>query len=112
MQNIIWFDNLRMTDILQVGGKNASLGEMISQLTDRNIRVPGGFATTADAYKKFLAQKNLKTKIDNALANLDVTNVLELAKIARQIQGWIIDTPFQKDLEIEIETAYSQMSTK
>lgn len=109
MQNIIWFDNLRMSDISEVGGKNASLGEMISQLTHKNIRVPGGFATTASAYKQFLEHNQLKTKIDNALADLDVDNVLHLAKVARQIQSWVMDTPFPKALEADIEKSYTQM---
>ncbi len=109
MQNIIWFEHLRITDIDKVGGKNASLGEMISQLAGNGIRVPGGFATTAEAYKKFIQQNNLKEKIDDALSNLDVDNVLTLAKTGRQIQNWIMETPFQNDLEIEIEKAYYEM---
>jgi len=64
MKNIIWFEHLRMTDVAEVGGKNASLGEMISQLDSKGIRVPGGFATTAEAYKRFLESNNLKQKID------------------------------------------------
>lgn len=109
MQNIIWFENLRMTDVVDVGGKNASLGEMISQLTNFGIRVPGGFATTAGAYKEFLQQNNLKDKIDAALLKLDVDNVIELAKIARQIQTWIIDAPFPLQLESDIEVSYKKM---
>ncbi|MCV2509492.1 MAG: hypothetical protein N4Q32_03520, partial [Neisseriaceae bacterium] len=57
-ENIIWFENLRITNIVQVGGKNASLGEMISQLTEKGVRVPGGFATTADAFRHFLTHNN------------------------------------------------------
>ena len=63
MKNVIWFEHLRMTDVGDVGGKNASLGEMISQLDQKGIRVPGGFATTAPAYKHFLEVNNLKQKI-------------------------------------------------
>ncbi|MFO0320749.1 MAG: phosphoenolpyruvate synthase [Neisseriaceae bacterium] len=112
MQNIIWFDNLRMSDISQVGGKNASLGEMISNLHNQNIRVPGGFATTATAYKIFLEQNGLKAKIDQILNDLDVDNVIILAKVARQIQHWVIETPFQKELETEVEKAYAEMLRK
>jgi pyruvate,water dikinase len=109
MQNIIWFKNLRMKDINEVGGKNASLGEMISQLHNQEIRVPDGFATTAYAYKKFLQQNNLKDKIDEMLNNLDIDNVIALAKAGRQIQNWILETPLPEDLEKDIETAYNQM---
>jgi pyruvate,water dikinase len=108
-QNIIWFENLGMKDIDSVGGKNASLGEMISELTHSNISVPGGFATTSYAYKQFLAANNLKQKIDDAIKNLNIEDVIQLAKTARTIQQWIIDTPFPKDLEQEIETSYAEM---
>ncbi|MCC2625395.1 MAG: phosphoenolpyruvate synthase [Burkholderiales bacterium] len=108
-QNIIWFENLGMKDIDSVGGKNASLGEMISELTHSDISVPGGFATTSHAYKKFLAANNLKQKIDDAINKLNIEDVIQLAKTARSIQQWIIDTPFPKDLEQEIETAYAEM---
>ena len=109
MQNIIWFEKLRMSDIAEVGGKNASLGEMISQLSEQGIRVPGGFATTADAYRKFLQQNELDKRIDNSLKNLDVNDVITLAKVGRQIQGWILETKFPDDLEHDIEKAYSEI---
>jgi pyruvate,water dikinase len=112
MQNIIWFDKLRMNDVAIVGGKNASLGEMISQLDSSGIRVPGGFATTSYAYKEFLQQNNLKQQIDQVLANLDVDNVIELAKVARKIQNWIIETPFPKQLEDDITISYQMMLEK
>ncbi|MDK4615065.1 PEP/pyruvate-binding domain-containing protein, partial [Kingella kingae] len=67
-QNVIWFENLRMTDVESVGGKNASLGEMISQLANKGVRVPGGFATTAVAYRAFLAHEGLADRISAALA--------------------------------------------
>ncbi|HLX53605.1 MAG TPA: phosphoenolpyruvate synthase [Aquella sp.] len=108
-QNIVWFENLGMKDIESVGGKNASLGEMISELTHTGIRVPGGFATTSHAYKQFLQTNNLNQKIDDAINNLNIEDVIQLAKTARSIQQWIIDTPFPKDLEQEIETAYTEM---
>ena len=77
---VIWFENLRMTDVERVGGKNASLGEMISQLTEKGVRVPGGFATTAEAYRAFLAHNGLSERISAALAALDVDDVNELAR--------------------------------
>lgn len=109
MSNIIWFEELRMTDVGDVGGKNASLGEMISQLTNKGIRVPGGFATTADAYKRFLEENNLKQKIDTLLADLDVDNVIELAKAGKTIQNWVLEAPFPTGFEADLEAAYNQM---
>lgn len=109
MQNIIWFEKLRMSDIAEVGGKNASLGEMISQLSEQGIRVPGGFATTAHAYRKFLQQNELDKRIDDSVKNLDVNDVITLAKVGRQIQNWILETKFPDDLEHDIDNAYSEM---
>ena len=91
---VIWFENLRMDDVERVGGKNASLGEMISQLAGKGVRVPGGFATTADAYRAFLSQGGLDKRISDALAKLDVDNVSELARVGAEIRQWILDTPF------------------
>ena len=68
---VIWFENLRMTDVDRVGGKNASLGEMISQLTEKGVRVPGGFATTSDAFRAFIAHDGLSDKISAALKDLN-----------------------------------------
>lgn len=84
--NVIWFENLRMTDVESVGGKNASLGEMISQLTEKGVRVPGGFATTAEAYRTFLAHEGLNERISNALATLDIEDVNELARVGKEIR--------------------------
>jgi hypothetical protein len=78
-QYVVWFDELRMTDVSRVGGKNASLGEMISQLTKVGVRVPRGFATTADAYRAFLAQEGLEQRISGKLATLDTQDVRALA---------------------------------
>ncbi|WP_434778593.1 phosphoenolpyruvate synthase [Neisseria sp. Ec49-e6-T10] len=107
--NVIWFENLRMTDVERVGGKNASLGEMISQLTSKGVRVPGGFATTAEAYRSFLAHNGLDEKIHQALVHLDVDNVTELAKIGKEIRQWIIDTPFPDQLEQDVKIAWEKM---
>lgn len=108
-QHVIWFENLRITDVGEVGGKNASLGEMISSLNDQGIRVPGGFATTAHAYKQFLQTNSLKQKIDDILSTLNVEDVNASAKTATTIQNWILETPFPADLDSEIETAYDEM---
>ncbi len=106
---VLPFTELRMSDVDKVGGKNASLGEMISQLPS-SVRVPGGFATTADAYRDFLAHNGLAARIDAALGNLDVDDVDALVKTGAQIRQWIIDTPFPPRLEDEIRTAYEQIS--
>lgn len=108
---VIWFENLRMTDVERVGGKNASLGEMISQLTEKGVRVPGGFATTADAYRAFLAHNGLNERISAALAKLDVEDVSELARVGKEIRQWILDTPFPEQLDAEIEAAWNKMVT-
>lgn len=108
-QNVIWFENLRMTDVESVGGKNASLGEMISQLTEKGVRVPTGFATTAEAYRTFLAHNGLSERISQALAALDVDDVTELARVGKEIRQWILDTPFPAELDADIETAWNKM---
>ncbi|MDX5362529.1 MAG: phosphoenolpyruvate synthase [Pseudazoarcus pumilus] len=106
---VIPFNELRMTDVEEVGGKNASLGEMISQLPD-SVRVPGGFATTAQAYRDFLAHQGLAERISARLATLDVDDVVELAKVGAEIRGWIVDTPFPERLEQEIHAAYEALT--
>lgn len=108
-QNVIWFENLRMTDVESVGGKNASLGEMISQLTEKGVRVPGGFATTASAYRAFLAHEGLNERISAALEALDVDDVTELARVGKEIRQWILDTPFPDELNADIEAAWNKM---
>ena len=77
---ILWLDKISMADLGQVGGKNASLGEMIGNLTSAGVSVPGGFATTADAYWEFLATDNLSKRINQRLANLDINDVVSLAR--------------------------------
>lgn len=108
-QNVIWFENLRMTDVESVGGKNASLGEMISQLSEKGVRVPGGFATTASAYRAFLAHEGLAERISAALAALNVDDVAELARVGKEIRQWILDTPFPAELNADIEAAWNKM---
>ena len=108
---VIPFNELRMTDVDKVGGKNASLGEMISQLP-ASVRVPGGFATTAEAYREFLAHDGLADRINAALDALDVDDVDALAKTGAQIRQWIVDLPFPAKLEAEIKTAYEQITAE
>ena len=108
---VIPFTELRMSDVEQVGGKNASLGEMISQLP-ASVRVPGGFATTADAFREFLAHQGLAARIAAALASLDVDDVDTLAKTGAQIRQWIVETPFPARLEEEIHTAYNALTAE
>ncbi|MBI4997637.1 MAG: phosphoenolpyruvate synthase, partial [Rhodocyclales bacterium] len=105
-RNVIAFEQLRMTDVGEVGGKNASLGEMISQLAASGVRVPGGFATTAAAYREFLSHQGLADRINAALDKLDVDNVDALLKTGAQIRQWVVDTPFPPALEAEIKTQY------
>ena len=106
---VIWFDQLRMTHVSTVGGKNASLGEMISQLVDSGVRVPSGFATTADAYRDFLDQGGLALRIEETLASLDISDVSRLADTGSQIRDWILATPLPPRLEREIESAYERL---
>ena len=108
---VLPFNELRMTDVEKVGGKNASLGEMISQLPS-SVRVPGGFATTAEAYREFLAHDGLADRINAALDALDVEDVDALARTGAQIRQWIVDLPFPAQLEAEIKAAYEQITAE
>jgi pyruvate,water dikinase len=103
---VIAFDKLRMTDVASAGGKNASLGEMISQLTAMGVRVPGGFATTADAYRNFLKHKGLADRINAELDRLDIEDLAALAACGKQIRQWIMDTPFPARLQQDIAEHY------
>lgn len=109
-QYVIPFEALRMTDVGIVGGKNASLGEMISQLHGAGVRVPGGFATTSDAYRDFLAHQGLAERINNALLTLDIHDVVELARVGSRIRDWIIDTPLPDELEAQVRTYYERLA--
>ena len=106
---VIPFEQLRMTDVEQVGGKNSSLGEMISQLAGTGVRVPGGFATTAQAYRDFLAQSGLDVKINASLDALDVEDVNALAVCGAEIRKWIMEVPFPMDLTIAITEQYQRL---
>lgn len=106
---ISWFDQLRMTDVNRVGGKNASLGEMISQLSAAGVSVPDGFATTARAFRDFLAQDQLDTRIENILATLNIEDVSALAQTGREIRNWMMNATLPARLQDEITHAYEKM---
>jgi pyruvate, water dikinase len=106
---VLPFEELRMTDVEQVGGKNASLGEMISQLAAAGVRVPGGFATTAFAYREFLAKDNLAGRIREALEVLNIDDVEALAKTGAQIRQWIMETSLPAQLETDLRTHYERL---
>jgi pyruvate,water dikinase len=106
---VIWYQDLGMHDVDRVGGKNASLGEMISNLASAGVQVPGGFATTAYAFNQFLEQSGVNERIYKLLDTLDVDDVQALAQAGKQIRQWVIDTPFQPELEQAIRTAYQQL---
>jgi pyruvate, water dikinase len=112
MHLVVPFDALRMTDVESVGGKNASLGEMISQLGATGVRVPGGFATTAHAFREFLAQSGLAGRIADRLANLNIDDVKALAECGAQIRQWIIETPLPEDLEQAIREHFAAMEQR
>ncbi|MCG8612881.1 MAG: phosphoenolpyruvate synthase, partial [Pseudomonadales bacterium] len=99
-----------MNDVDRVGGKNASLGEMISNLENAGVSVPGGFATTADAYREFLATDGLDKKIDAALKALDVNDVNALAATGAQIRQWVVDTPFPAELDAALGQAFKLLA--
>jgi pyruvate,water dikinase len=111
---VVSFENLRMTDVDSVGGKNASLGEMISQLAGAGVRVPGGFATTAQAFRDFLEHSidggtPLAQRIADRLSSLDIEDVRALAQAGSEIRQWIVDTPFQPRLAQEIGEFYQKL---
>ena len=110
MERTVPLDTLRMTDVAKVGGKNASLGEMIGELSAAGIRVPGGFATTADAFREFLTRDGLADRIRRRLAGLDVSDVRALAAAGDEIRGWMKTTPLPGALERELRARYAQMS--
>jgi len=103
---VLWYQELGMHDVGRVGGKNASLGEMISNLANAGVQVPGGFSTTAEAFNEFLEQSGLEARIHEVLDSLDVDDVNALSEAGKNIRQWIIDTPFQGKLEEEIKTAF------
>ncbi len=110
IENIVWLKDVGMSDVEKVGGKNASLGEMISGLNSQGVRVPGGFATTAEAFESFLDHSDLKNKINELLSNLDITNIQELTKTGLLIRQWVEEAPFPKDLHQSIVESYEKLT--
>ena len=103
-------NEINIEDIELVGGKNASLGEMIGNLTNLGIKVPDGFATTSDAYRDFIKHNNLGNKINKALENLDIKNINDLKKTGKQVRDWILESELPKKLVTEIKSEWNEMS--
>ncbi|MBS6034653.1 MAG: phosphoenolpyruvate synthase [Pantoea sp.] len=108
---VLWYNQLGMHDVDRVGGKNASLGEMITNLSSLGVSVPNGFATTSYAFNLFLDQSGLNQRIYALLDSTDIDDVDALAKAGKQIRQWIVETPFLPELEAAILEAYQQLST-
>ncbi|SFV26349.1 phosphoenolpyruvate synthase [Pseudoxanthomonas sp. YR558] len=108
-ENILWLHELRLADLARVGGKNSSLGEMIGHLANLGVSVPGGYATTAEAFKAFIAHNDLSKRIFDKLATLDVEDVPALTAAGKEIRGWVIDAPLQPDLDADIRAAYTKL---
>ncbi|WP_394173399.1 phosphoenolpyruvate synthase [Thalassotalea litorea] len=109
-EHVLWYEDLNMNDVDRVGGKNASLGEMISNLSSLGVQVPSGFATTAFAFNEFLDQSGLTEKIYAELDTLDVSDIQALTQTGAKIRQWIIDTPFLPDMQHAIEKAYGNLN--
>lgn len=106
---VLWFNQIALKDLDEVGGKNASLGEMIQHLSQVDIAVPGGFATTASSFRAFLAYNHLPEKIYSALDALNVDDVVALAKTGTELRQWVMDAAFEPDMEKAIREAYAQL---
>ncbi|MCG9746069.1 MULTISPECIES: phosphoenolpyruvate synthase [Shewanella] len=111
-QYVLWYQELGMGDVNKVGGKNASLGEMISNLANAGVQVPGGFATTSFAFNEFLEQSGLNQKIYETLEALDVDDVNALATAGAQIRQWVIDTPFHSEFEQVVRESYDKLASE
>jgi pyruvate,water dikinase len=111
-EHVIWFEHLGMKDVAIVGGKNASLGEMIGSLAPKGVQVPGGFATTASAYREFLAHQGLDRRIAERLKDLDVGDVQALASAGSDIRGWIEQQPLPEVLEQAVLGAYAELQKR
>lgn len=110
--HILWFEQITLKDLDSVGGKNASLGEMIHHLSEAGIDVPGGFATTAETFQAFLTYNKLHEKIYSLLDILDVNDVTALAQTGATLRQWIIDAPFEPEMEKAVRGAYAQLLEK
>ncbi len=108
-RHVLWLNELRLTDLAQVGGKNSSLGEMIGHLSELGVSVPGGFATTADAFREFIVHNTLEQRIFDRLAGLDVEDVGALTQAGGEIRGWVIAAPLQPALDSAIREAYTKL---
>lgn len=106
---ILWLHELRLSDLAKVGGKNSSLGEMIGNLSELGVSVPGGFATTAEAFQEFIAYNNLSQRIFDRLAGLDVEDVDALVKAGAEIRDWVVAAPLQPPFEADIRQAHEKM---
>ncbi len=106
---VVPFEHLRNDDVEVVGGKNASLGEMISQLAETGVRVPGGFATTAHAFREFLKVDDLDARITARLESLNTDDVRALAETGAEIRGWVMAQSFPKPLEDAIRNSYAAL---
>ncbi|MCB1607320.1 MAG: phosphoenolpyruvate synthase [Xanthomonadales bacterium] len=109
---ILWLDRLRLADLAEVGGKNASLGEMIGHLASADVAVPGGFATTASAFVEYLAQSGLAERIEQRLSTLDIEDVAELASAGKEIRRWMVETPLTARLERAIRDGYAELEKR
>lgn len=110
--NIIWLNQASMHDVHLVGGKNASLGEMLAQLSKLGVLIPNGFATTAHAYDHFLAHNGLNERIKTAMAGMNVEDIGELARIGTKVRQWIVEAGFSKEFEAEIAQAWQTLSAE
>ena len=106
---VLWLHELRMSDLGRVGGKNASLGEMIGHLAGLGVSVPGGFATTAHAFRQFIAQSGLAERIRLRLTTVDVEDVAALTAAGQDIRGWLIETPLLPEFDRAVRDAYAQL---
>ena len=110
IENVIWLKDVGMSDVDKVGGKNASLGEMISGLESQGVRVPGGFATTAEAFESFLEHSDPKNKINKLLSDLDITDISALTKTGLLIRQWVEEAPFPDELHQSIVKSYDELT--
>src|SRR3712207_1231175 len=108
--NVVWFADIGLGDLERVGGKNSSLGEMVRNLASAGVRVPDGFATTADAYRRFIGETGLAERITSELAGLDTEDVRRLAVVGDRIRKAVVEQPFPADLEADIRAAYAQLT--
>ena len=111
-ENILWLHELRLADLARVGGKNSSLGEMIGNLAGLGVSVPGGYATTSEAFKDFIAHNDLSKRILDKLATLDVEDVNALTAAGKEIRDWVINAPLQPQLDKDIRDAYAKLSAE